>query len=197
MALDGIPSTHGSTTEDRTGPPRTLGYAYRVDEFDDKLPLHTKWLGGLKILLIPMITNTYDYHLWNVHFTCHALLHWCVFFIISLPVIFTIPYTSFYSTHIPDKFIEFNEFNRIFTQENSNEEFQSLWQEIAPVNIVHSSVTNGFCCWTSWFSTYLPMWTSWNFRKTYQYLSTFTSWFSSGQVKYGKPRPNGYVEVNS
>ena len=33
--------------------------------------------------------------------------------------LFTITYTAFYLTHIPDKFTKFNEFNKILKQENS------------------------------------------------------------------------------
>ena len=68
------------------------------------------------------MTNTY---LWlllvYLHFTCLVFLFRCVFFliIIYLPV-FTITCTSFYFTHILDKFIEFNEFNKILKRENSN-----------------------------------------------------------------------------
>ena len=33
------------------------------------------------------------------------------------------------------------------------------------LTLVRSSMTSKFCLWTSWFLTYLPGWTSWNFRK--------------------------------
>ena len=79
----------------------------KFEEFDDMLSV--QWMDGRK--------NTTNTYLWSlpVKFTFQLsclFLHRCVYFlfIISLPVITC---NSFYLTHIPDKFIKFNEFNKI------------------------------------------------------------------------------------
>ena len=42
------------------------------------------------------------------------------------------------------------------------------------------SMTSKFCFWTSWFATYLPGWTSWNFRNISEILQHFFTWSDSG-----------------
>ena len=66
------------------------------------------------------------------------------------------------------------------------------------LNTRYSSVTSKFCFRISWFATYSPGWTSWNFRKLsatfshtlsilkfcYDSNSSLASWFSSGQDRF-------------
>ena len=68
---------------------------FRLDEIDEKLPVHIKWLDGWKISLMP----TYDYYWKILNFSCLVFLHRCIFFIfiISLLVIYNY-LASFYPT---------------------------------------------------------------------------------------------------
>ena len=67
--------------------------------------------------MIKRMENIIDFYLWLplVKFT---VLPFYVFFSFYLFIVMV--YTSFYSTHIPDNFITFKEFNKILNGENSN-----------------------------------------------------------------------------
>ena len=85
----------------------------KFDEFNEKLPV------------IGCVENITDTYLWSllVKFTFHLcclFIQMCTFsfFIISLLINYNY-LTSFYSSHFPDKFIKFNEFNKILKRENS------------------------------------------------------------------------------
>ena len=43
------------------------------------------------------------------------------------------------------------------------------------LTLIRSSVTSKFCFQTSWFATYLPRWTSWNFRNISEILQHFST----------------------
>ena len=85
---------------------------FRVDEFvnfnkfDEKFRVHTKWMNGRKISLIPTLMITIG----KIYIS--AVCSFCIDVYFSILLFryqqFTTTYSSFYSTHIPDKLIEFN-----------------------------------------------------------------------------------------
>ena len=83
--------------------------------------------------------------------------------------------------------------NRLYAMFNS---WNTVFFLVNILTLVCWSAESGFCWWTSWFSVYLPRWTGWNFRKISIFIS-FTSWFSSGQVKFRVAHLDGQVNVNS
>ena len=121
------------------------------DELEEKLAVHTKWLDGWKISLTP----TGDYYWQNLHFTCLVLLNTskCVFsFLLFYYWLFTVTYrsTSCYSTHIPDKFIKFIEFNKLLNRQNLNSpHLHKIKCEVISVIdcFCYSMFTDGFKSW--------------------------------------------------